>query len=188
MSACAMAQQPHPILTSFIASEQPNGILLKWVIAGGNQCQGTKMFRSLDQMVFEQIGHIPGICGGTQADETYTYFDTVPYGNHYNHYRLEMVFQGFTDIVTVFFEDFGSSDHALLSDHALGTYRILYTNDLNSTNVLEVFDRFGHSVYRASGNDSDFDLRTDGWPPGVYVFRISGSAGTDIRGKIYIGP
>lgn len=145
-----MAQSPHPILTSFEAFKQPNGVLLKWVIAGGNQCQGTKVYRSLDEIEFEQINHIPGICGGNSADETYTYFDTIPYGNQYNHYRLEMGFQGFTDIVTVFFEDFWSSEYSVFSDYSLGIYHILYSNDPNSETTFEVFDRSDNTVYRAA--------------------------------------
>jgi len=184
----AAAQQPHPILKSFEAYKQPNGILLRWVIFGGNQCQGTKVYRSEDGMNFDQINHIPGICGNFTEDETYNSFDTIPHKNTYNHYRLEMGFQGFTDIVTLFFEDFEGENYALLSEPQLSRYQILFENDLGNTTKLEVFDRMGNSIIRLSNNRSDHILYTDGWKRGLYIFRITGVDAGTIFGKIFIGP
>jgi len=184
----AAAQQPHPILKSFEAYKQPNGILLRWVIFGGNQCQGTKVYRSEDGMNFDQINHIPGICGNFTEDETYNSFDTIPHKNTYNHYRLEMGFQGFTDIVTILFEDFEGENYALLSEPQLSRYQILFENDLGNTTKLEVFDRMGNSIIRLSNNRSDHILYTDGWKRGLYIFRITGVDAGTIFGKIFIGP
>ncbi len=187
LSAMVSAQQPHPILTSFEAYKQTNGVLLRWVISGGNQCQGTKVYRSVDAIEFEQINHIPGICGGNQADETYTYFDTIPFANSNNHYRLEMGFQGFTEVVTVFFEDFGSKNFLIYSDHASDRFTILFSNDLNAKTTLEIFDRVGNTVYRDVGTGNNHTFQSLGWRPGVYFFRISGVSEADLVGKIYIG-
>lgn len=184
--AIGFGQSPHPILNSLEAYKQPNGVLVRWVIAGGGQCQGTKIFRSLDDLNFEQIGHIDGICGSTDAEETYTFFDTVPHPNTYNHYKLEMGFQGFSTSVTVFFEDFGNNDYSLFSDHATGSFRILYSNDLKNEAVLEVYDRFGNAVYGDVSTSSDIQFQTTGWRSGLYIFRISGVSKADIVGKFYI--
>ena len=188
MPLFVVAQQPHPILKSFEAYKQPNGILLRWVIFGGNQCQGTKVYRSEDGLDFDQINHIPGICGNFTEDETYNYFDTIPHKNTYNHYRLEMGFQGFTDIVTIFFEDFDGQNYALLSDPQLNRYQIFFTNDLGNTAKMEVFDRMGNAVTTLSNNRSDHILYTDGWRRGLYIFRITGVDAGTIFGKIFIGP
>lgn len=181
------AQQPHPILKSFEAYKQPNGILLRWIINGGNQCQGTRVFRSADALDFELINHIPGICGNFTEDETYNYFDTIPFQNTYNHYRLEMGFQGFTDIVTVFYEDFDGKTYAVLSFPQLNQYQILFSNDLGGVSTLQVFDRMGAFVMVDSNDQSDYVLDTTGWEPGVYLFRITGSDVGAIFGKIFIG-
>ena len=181
------AQSPHPILNSLDAYKQPNGILVRWVIAGGGQCQGTKIFRSLDQTNFEQMGHIEGICGSTDGDETYSYFDSVPHANTYNNYRLEMGFQGFTSIVTVFFEDFGRSSYVLQTDYATQTFKVLYSNDPKKEAILEVYDRMGNAIYTGSSTTSDIQFDTAGWLSGVYIFRVTGVSKTDIQGKFYIG-
>ncbi|MBI1287304.1 MAG: T9SS type A sorting domain-containing protein [Flavobacteriales bacterium] len=177
----------HPILNSFDAFRQPNGIELRWVIKGGEQCNGTQIFRAGDDLVFEQIDHIPGICGSTISNEAYAFFDSVPVPNAYNHYKLQLGDQGFTDTVTVFFEDFGNDDFLLLSDHQNGTHRILFSNDNHNTAVLRVFDYSGSELHTQTTTGNDFILQPSGWRSGIYLFRISGVSQTDIHGKIYFG-
>ncbi|MCF8465634.1 MAG: hypothetical protein K9G41_12380 [Flavobacteriales bacterium] len=181
----SQGQEPHLILSSLNAYKQTNGVLVRWVIKGGNQCNGTKVFRSANEELFEIINFIPGICGSTTASETYQFFDSVPIPNAYNSYKLELGTQGFSDTITVFFEDFGKANHIIQSDHQNHSYRILFSNDLNSKVVLEVFNRSGNLMHSESGNDTDFIIRPTGWNAGVYLFRISGVAEKDIRGKIY---
>ena len=180
-------QSPHPILTALEAFKQPNGVVIRWTIAGGGQCQGIKIYRSLDEVNFSQIGFIDGVCGSTDSEETYSYFDSIPEPNKYNHYQLELGFQGFTSIVTAFFEDFGGQNYSLLSDYQNNTYRILYSNDLKNEAVLEIYDRFGNVIYADSSTNSDITFKTNGWRSGLYIFRISGVSEADIRGTFSIG-
>jgi hypothetical protein len=182
-----LGQEPHPLLQSFSAIKQPNGVFLKWVIKGGNQCNGTKVYRAKDYLNFEQINHLPGICGSFTENETYSYFDSVPHSNSYNHYRLEMGFQGFTDTVTVFFEDFGRADHVILSDHISNLYSILFSNDLKRKVLLQIFDTMGHVVWTETTTESHFLFRPRGLKGGVHLFRISGASSADIHGKFYFG-
>ncbi|MFM1875953.1 MAG: hypothetical protein RL266_1690 [Bacteroidota bacterium] len=181
-----LAQTPHPILRSFSAVKQPNGVFLKWVIKGGQQCQGTHVFRAGDDFLFEQINHIDGICGSTTGDETYTYFDNEPFSNAYNHYRLELGFQGFTDTVTVFFEDFGAAAFLLQSDQALQTHRVLFSNDNNAVAEITVFDHAGNRLTTFEVLGSDAVISTSGWRPGIYLFSIAGVSRSDIAGKFYV--
>ena len=165
--------------------KQPNGVLLKWVIKGGQQCQGTFVFRSDDSQLFELINHVEGICGDFTDDETYTYFDNEPIANAYNYYRLEMGFQGFTDTIKVFFEDFGSDNYLLQTDAQSDSYRILFSNDLNREATLRLFNLSGQILHEDTSTDSDFDLNPSTLRSGVYVFRISGVSEADITGKLY---
>lgn len=181
------AQSPHPILESFEANKQPNGILLRWVIAGGNQCNGTKAFRSADGVKFDLVNHIPGICGSTDNNEAYSYFDSVPHPNSYNHYKLEMGFQGFTDVVTVFFEDFGNADHVVLNDTEAGTYRILFSNDSRAEVVLRLFDLSGREVTTLHTRNSDLSLPNSGRISGLHVYRIELDGIPSAHGKLYFG-
>lgn len=180
-----LAQTPHPILRSFSAIKQPNGVLLKWVIKGGQQCQGTWVYRAGQAQQFEVINHVEGICGSFTEDETYTYFDNEPLSNTYSYYRLEMGFQGFTDTVEVFFEDFGSDNYLLLTDGGSANFRILFSNDLNREATVQVFDLSGKILLENTTLGNDFAVSLPGQRAGIYIFRISGVSETDITGKLY---
>lgn len=185
MSFSVMAQKPHAILRSFSAVKQPNGVNLKWVIIGGRQCDGTRVFRAGEALQFELIEHIEGICGSQSDDVTYSYFDNSPKSNSYNFYRLEMGLQGFTDTVNVFFEDFGLDRYLLLSETQSQAYRILFSNDLNREATLNIYDISGRAIYQDQTIGNDFQLSSVNWDAGVYVFRISGIAEVDVAGKLY---
>lgn len=176
-------QSPHPILRSFDAIKQPNGVLLKWVIKGGQQCQGTWVYRADESELFEVINHVEGICGDFTEDETYTYFDNSPRSNAYNRYRLEMGMQGFTDTITLFFEDFGSDNYLLLSEN--GQFKILFSNDLSREATLQLFDLSGKVLREEKTLQNDIEVDPAGLRAGVYLFRISGVSESDITGKLY---
>lgn len=187
LSAQGFAQDPHAILSSLNAYKQPNGVLVRWTIKGGSQCNGTKVFRSASENPFELVNFIPGICGSTTASESYQFFDSSPVSNATNSYKLEMGDQGFTDTITVFFEDFGRANHVLLSDYQSQSYRILFSNDLNSKAVLQVFDRMGSAIHSETTTNNYFIIKSSGWTAGVYLFRVSGVSDKDIQGKLYFG-
>ncbi len=182
-----LAQRPHPILRELVAIQQQNGVLLRWVIAGGNQCNGVMAYRSEGGSAFELIHHIPGICGSTDSDETYTYLDTSPSRNAENAYRLEMGGQGFTEVITIFFRDFGERNHARLTDVSSGNVRLLFSNDAKRTVAVQVHDQNGRPVFRQQTNESEVILRTSDWEAGMYVYRIVGESIGPVVGRMMVG-
>jgi hypothetical protein len=188
MPAQSLAQQqPHPILSEFIAIRQHVGLLLRWTITGGNQCNGTRVFRSADGVEFEQIEHIAGICGSELNDVTYSYLDTFPLPNAYNHYRLEMGGQGFTETITHFYTYFGNGNHARLTDPVDGSVRLLFSNATEREVMLEVIDMDGRPIHSAVTHESHFDLRTAGWKGGIYIYRVMGGDVGPVVGRMMVG-
>ncbi|HAP68246.1 MAG TPA: hypothetical protein DCR04_00740 [Flavobacteriales bacterium] len=179
-------QEPHAILSSLNAYKQTNGILIRWVIKGGDQCNGTKVFRANIQGHFELIHDIPGICGNSVKDETYQYFDSNPISNNYNTYRLEMGYQGFTEPITIFYADFGNQQHKVFSDFQNNSQRILFANDLNRDALLQVFDSTGRVIHSESGTDNDFVIQSSNLKSGIYIYRISGVSENPMQGKFYL--
>ncbi len=182
-----MAQGPHPILKEFVLIRQQQGVLLKWTIKGGQRCEGTKVYRAQGDRPFALIEHIQGICGGTDFDETYTHLDTFPAPNEQNHYRLEMGDLGFSDTVTLFYADFGQSDHARLTDPHTGTVTLLVGNTRNMPLTLQLTDLNGQVVGRQQTASNALVLQTAHLPRGVYVYRISGEGVTPVTGRLAVG-
>ncbi|MCF8257757.1 MAG: T9SS type A sorting domain-containing protein [Flavobacteriales bacterium] len=188
MPAMSLAQQqPHPILSEFIAIRQHVGLLLRWTITGGNQCNGTKVFRSSDGVGFEQIEHIPGVCGSEIDDVTYSYLDTFPLPNAYNHYRLEMGGQGFTETITHFYTYFDNGNHARLTDPVDGSVRLLFSNASEKQVSMEIIDMDGRPMYSALTHASHFNLYTKGWKVGIYIYHIIGSDDGRVTGRMMVG-
>jgi hypothetical protein len=181
MCVANASAQPHSILKSFIAFQQEDVVVLRWVIAGGNQCAGTTMFRSEHNDVFSRIGHIEGICGNTDADETYTFVDSTALPNVNNYYKLEMGLQGFTTVVQLFFEQFGDNDVLVSPNHTDGPLRILFSNPNQETADLTILDRGGRPILTRNGSGSEFNLDLVGLSSGMYYFHLT------INGKVKTG-
>jgi hypothetical protein len=182
-----MAQAPHPILSEFVLIRQHRGILLKWTIKGGNQCEGTKVFRAVDQQPFELIEHISGICGGADFDETYTHHDTLPAKNAENHYRLEMGDLGFTETVSLFYDDFGQNDHARLTDLQTGTVTLLVNNAQSKPLTVMLVDMNGRVAGRQQSTSNAITLHTSHLSAGIYIYVVSGEGLSPLSGRIVAG-
>lgn len=187
MPTGVLAQRPHPILKDLAAIRQQDGVMVKWVIAGGYQCNGIRVFRAVDGGPFEQIKHIPGICGSTDSDETYIHVDREPVRNSRNSYRLEMGAQGYTETITVLYTDFGKSGHARLTDPLDGSVRLLFSNDTEQAVELEVLNMTGSPIHTDRGTSGEFTFSTNGWPHGMYVYRISGGSTGAVTGRMVVG-
>ncbi len=183
----ALAQRPHPILKEFSGFRQDNGVMLKWVIEGGNQCNGIDIYRALEQGGFLRVGNIAGICGSADFDETYTFLDTTAVRNRDNSYRLELGWQGYTEVITVFFSDLNLGRHTRLTDPADGSVRFIFDNPQQLSVTVELFDVSGMAVTRETTRNGEFLLRKDGLRPGVYIYRIGTDGMQPVVGRMTIG-
>lgn len=142
------------------------------------------MFRSEDNDVFSRIGHIEGICGSTDSDETYTFVDSTAVANQVNYYKLEMGLQGFTTVIQIFFERFGNNDVLVSPNHTDGPMRILFSNPNMEQTQLTIFDRSGKPVLSRNVSGSEFNLDLVGLRTGIYYFQLSNN-GKLKTGKFY---
>lgn len=181
------AQRPHPILKEFSGFRQDNGIMLKWVISGGEQCNGVNIYRALDVGGFIRVGSIAGICGNPDFDDPYTFLDTTATRNRDNSYRLELGWQGYTEVITVFYSDLSLGLHARLTDLIGGTVRFIFDNPQQQQVTIELFDMTGLSVFRSITAQSEILLRTDRFSTGIYIYRISTYGAEPILGRMTIG-
>ena len=147
-------------------------MVLRWVIRGGNTCQGMKIYRGETEVAENQIGLISGICGSTDSDETYEHVDSGAVANIFNYYRIEFGTQGLSEPVGVFFKRFGDDDVLVLPDPINDRARILFDNEDHHSAELLVVNRLGAVVSRNTSNTEEFDVQMTGWKDGLYYFQL----------------
>ena len=166
------AQTAHPILRDLSVFQQEDQIVLRWVIFGGNTCQGTKIFRGSSEADLMQIGSISGICGSTDSDETYTYVDSNAIANTLNYYKLELGYQGFSQPVSIFFEQFGPEGVLVISDPLNKQVRILHDNLGKKIAELTIVDQSGLIISRLKDDTQEFSVDMRDWDSGIYFFQL----------------
>lgn len=101
LAGTRLVAQETTILDNFTAIKNDGKIYLRWVITSGRTCDGTRIYRSGEQIHFTQIGDISGICGSSTSPVPYDFIDENPLKNQRNYYRLESGNNGFSEIVSL---------------------------------------------------------------------------------------
>ena len=171
-SGLTVAQENHPFVKSINLFQQEDLVVLRWVIHGGNTCQGMKIHRGENEADFEQIGLISGICGSTDSDELYTYVDSSALANSYNYYRIEFGTKGFSEPEGLFFQQFGDDDILVLPDPINDRARVLFENDNHELAVLRVVDRNGAIFGELTTMNQEIMVNMNGWKDGLYYFQL----------------
>jgi hypothetical protein len=173
--------QSHPLLQDFSGFQQGESVFLRWTFRSGSLCEGTRIERSQDGMIFTEIGEIPGICGSPEVAFTYTFTDSTPLSNASNIYRLELGNTGFTTNLQVEYIAVGDEGYSLLSTG--NEVELLIANPPARNGVAQVFDISGNLVSEFSFNNRRFLLTENIFRSGVYIFRLQYENGAVVSGK-----
>ena len=171
-SGFAGAQENHPFIKSISLFQQEDVVVLRWVIHGGNTCQGMRIFRSENEVDFSQVGIISGICGSTDSDELYTYVDSNAVANANNYYHIEFGSQGLSEAEGIFFEQFGEEGILVLPDPINARVRVLFSNVDHAPALLRVVDRNGAIFGELSSTGKEMIVNMSGWKDGLYYFQL----------------
>ncbi|MDY0104729.1 MAG: T9SS type A sorting domain-containing protein [Lentimicrobium sp.] len=175
----AIAQ--HPLLDNFDGFQQDDRIYLRWTFSSGSLCDGTRVFRSGDGEVFQQIGEIAGICGASGRPVIYNYIDSLPVPNALNYYRLELGNNGFTTTVLVDFLVSGEVGYTLFA--SVSGVELLIADPPAREGVAQVFDLQGRLVNQFVFNTRRIALMDNPWHRGAYIFRLTYDNGSVVSGK-----
>jgi len=175
------------ILKVFTAIVDDDQIIINWTMAGGYQCNGTVIERSVDGETFYRIGDIPGLCGDPVSDESYSYVDTAPQINNVNFYRLNLQFYGVSFVIQRSIYDLNGGGYLILPNPIISSGRIKFENPIKEEHVLQLFSMNGQMIYIEESNEDYFILDSAIKPKGIYLFVIRSESGKFIRGKIVIG-
>ena len=67
--------QAHLILDKYEVFEANGNAYINCVIAAGNTCKGITVYRSVDKITYEKIGHVAGVCGSVISPTPYEFID-----------------------------------------------------------------------------------------------------------------
>jgi hypothetical protein len=167
------ASAQHTILDDFSVFQFEDEVYLSWVIGRGNTCNGITIERSTDGQFFEEIGHIPGICGSPDFAQPYSHSDKHPAKNQVNYYRLELGLQGYSEVRSVEFVYVGNEGFQIRPNPAVDQFRILFNNRLGHQHQLEIFSVSGALVEQHQSDSNQFELNVSNMNGGLYLLRLT---------------
>ena len=179
--------QEATILDNFTASENNGKIFLRWVITSGSTCNGTKIFRSTDNLSFTQIGEISGVCGSSSFAKSYDFIDESPVDNLKNHYRLELGNNGYSKVVSLEITDLQNGGYQVRPNPVTSQAKIYFKNKNYENHQLKIHNQNGSFISSSYSNDDYFDFDATNLQSGIYIFTISKSGKPDkLSGKIVV--
>jgi hypothetical protein len=171
MSSIASAQQ-HELLGYFEGNIKNNQILLNWSVVKGKTCSGIRIFHSIDNVNYTEIGEIKGICGSVSDEITYNLVDFAPVSNEKNYYKLELGFQGYSTPLILDFQNISDNGYSIFPNPGVEKFQIFISGSGEPTE-LYIYDLTGRLSGRFDSNSGQlFTVPTNDWKPGVYFVKI----------------
>jgi len=178
--------QEDAIYDDFIGVAQPSEIQLRWVILGGQTCNGTFIERSSDTINWYLVGDIQGVCGSSSAPVAYNFIDDAPLSNAINYYRLELGGRGYSNIIKVPYYDFDSRGYVLFPNPASEQTSLFFQNSDNEPYLIKLTDSRGLPVKEISGKGNDCSIVLSDLAAGNYVFNIIRKNKKNVSGQLII--
>lgn len=160
------------VLDKFDVFQHNDQVFLSWVIARGSTCNGIQVERSTDNLVFEMVGYIGGVCGSASEPRPYSFIDQNPVKNQTNYYRLELGNQGYSETQSLEFQVF-SAGLTVGPNPAQDETKIRFSNPFQDPVNLEIYNLSGRLVRELQGNSNTFQLDLSSFQDGVYLLRLT---------------
>ena len=164
--------QEHEILSYFFGLIKDDLIILKWGITGGNTCNGILINHSVDDINYEQVGEIPGICGSQIAEVPYTFIHDSPVSGQKNYYKLELGLQGSSTPLIITFFNTGQEGYLLFPNPGSEVLQIVVTG--NGEPIELLFSDVSGKIFGSFNSNSGevISVPTTEWVSGVYFISI----------------
>jgi len=185
-TATVFAQQ-NPILGKFNVFESNGKVYLTWSIVSGSTCNDIQIYRSTDKINYTQVGGIPGVCGSIYNAVSYSFTDENPVKNKFNYYRLELGYSGSSQILSIEIIDFENNNYQIRPNPVIGNAKIYFDNNSKHTHQISIYNLNGAQVFSSSTNEDFFDLNTETFLSGMYVFTIASEGNAPkVTGRIVV--
>lgn len=169
----------------FGASEKNGEVVLSWSIEKGNTCNGISIHRSTDQINFDKIGDLFGVCGSSSKTLYYSFIDEQPEENKTNYYHLRFGSIESSKIITLDIINIKNKNYSIRPHPIINNGKIYFKPSNNKAHQLSVYDLNGKKILHALSEGESFDINLSNFGSGLYLFTISTEAGLILtNGKI----
>jgi hypothetical protein len=178
--------QFHPMLDNFSAFEYEGNVYLSWTISRGSSCNGIDIERSDNNVHFNVIGDIPGVCGSADFAQSFDWIDRSPLPNTTNYYRLELGLNGHSESVSIEVISLNGK-YQVRSNPMRDNGQIYFVNSGRREHTLQVYDISGKPVMQMNTLDNFFEPELSRLQTGLYLFTILAKDGSAaITGKFSV--
>lgn len=164
--------QEADILDYINISNLKGDILLDWQITQGSTCNGIKIYRSVNNSEFIQVGEIDGICGHSSRPVRYVFKDENPVKNQVNNYRLDLGGYGNSETVGIEIIDFDSKEYQLRPNPVVTTSQLMFNNDKNKEAQIHIFDAKGNAFHYLTTKTNVVTINAENYSSGFYFFNV----------------
>jgi hypothetical protein len=186
--------QSHYLLSRLEATKDRNRIILNWTIKQGGSCFGIGILRSTNNIDFEKIGEITGVCGSAETEQNFVFIDENPVKNKIHYYVLELGFSGKTapPLEAEYFE-FEKSKSFVFPNPMRSEGKIKFINTSPGKYRLYLFDMIGRFISEQSTDTDEFLVNfttedTEHYSANnKYIYTIHNPGGQIITSGIFYG-
>lgn len=150
-------------------------IYITCTILGGNTCNGITLYRSADSLFFDQIDHIPGVCGNSEYDEKYTFIDNDPIKNKRSWYKLYLGGQDYTEARSIEYYDISAG--LLIRTLNQHIYQFHMSNPLKNLYSLNVYSITGQLLQSIAVSSDSFNIDTQDFGSQMIIFELVNTQG-----------
>jgi len=185
-SLIILSQEADDFISNFLAVQQDDHVFLRWTIKGGNTCDGTRIQQSVDNIYFEEIGDIPGVCGSADEPVTYDFTDSLPEKNRINYYRLELGLIGLTSPMAVDFIILNESGYSIQPNPVTSRSKLVFENPENEEIEFCLIDARGRMVMNEFTTSNHVWIDRNMTRSGSYVFKLRKDQKLLNKGKLVV--
>lgn len=178
--------QKHPILDNFDVFEVSGKVYINCVISSGYTCNGIDVLRSEDNLTFQSVGHIGGVCGSSSDPVSYNFTDDNPPKNKLLYYKLELGGYGFTDVLTINIIDTKEFGFQIRPNPANQNTTIYFENKYDEEYHLVLMNIMGKVVLSQITRSNFFRIDLSNIPSGIYFFNILDLPSQQTSGKLIV--
>lgn len=172
VTGLSVHSQESTILDYFNISDLKGDILLDWQISQGSTCNGIKIYRSVNNSAFVQVGEIEGICGSFTLPKRYIFKDENPVKNQTNNYRLDLGGYGNTKTVGIEIIAFETKDYQIRPNPIVSTSQLLFNNEKNKEAQIHIYDAKGNAFPILTTRTNVVNINAESFNSGFYFFNV----------------